>query len=231
MYSNQTRFTFIQYCKARLHYIPTGIYMPSDEKTFKDLLSQVASLLNDSVFPPSWPDVAQIGELSEPLILEYIFKLAGSSHDQELPYDAIEYLLHCTLLELMIQIRHGQSGPKKEWEKLQFILISALNSEQGNDELFTVILDHISNHNLPLDQETLDAIISWQQSKFEPTIEEASLSQEEINKELISHLEQLHISSEFEFYQLFADHHDTFGDNVESSPGVVCCQCFCRAHQ
>lgn len=188
--------------------------MPSDDQKFQDLLSKVEHLLSDSEFPPSWPEVAQLGELSEPLILEHIFHLAASSRDQEPPYDALEYLLHCTLLELMIQIRHGQNAPQKAWNKLQSILVTALISEQGNDELFTLILDHISTHNLPLDPETLNATIFWQQNKFEPTLEEASLTQEEINNELINHLQQLHISSEFEFYQLFADRLTFFADEA-----------------
>ncbi|MBL4608415.1 MAG: UPF0149 family protein [Pseudomonadales bacterium] len=188
--------------------------MLPDSQKFKRFLSQIERLLNGSEFPPSWPEIAQMSEFSEPEILEHIFLLASSNKNLKTPFDALEYLLHCTLLELMIQIRHGQSAPQEKWGKLQSILIAALNSEQGNDDLLTLILDHISTHNLPFEPETLQATIDWQQNKFEPTDEEANLTQEEINSELISHLEQLHISSEFEFYQLFADRLTFFADEA-----------------
>ena len=194
--------------------------MLTGSKKFQDLLSEVNQRLNSGEFPPSWSEISQLGGLSEPAILEHIFSKAASSSAEDIPYDACEYLLHCTLLELMIEIRHGQSAPKNAWEKLQKMLVTALNSEQSNDELITLILDHISTHNLPLSPETLDATIFWQQNKFEPTEAEQSLSQEEINIELINHLEQLQISSEFEFYQLFADRLTFFAD--ESIEGFVC---------
>ena len=194
--------------------------MSIDNQKFQDLISEVSQRLNDNEFPPSWPEMSQLCGLSEPIILEHIFSLAASSGEKDFPYDACEYLLHCALLELMIEIRHGQNAPKEAWGKLQMMLISALNASHGNDELITLILDHISTHNLPLDPETLDATIDWQQNKFEPTAEEENLTQEEINNELISHLDQLHISSEFEFYQLFADRLTFFAD--ESIEGFVC---------
>lgn len=183
-------------------------FMPTVEQKFLTLLNQVSGILAEREFAPSWSEIAYTTELSEPVIIEQCIRLA-THHPDELDitsiYDAYDYLLHCTLLELMIQIRHGQSAAIHSWNKLQTLLIEALAVHEGHDELITLVLDHISNHNLPLQADIIEAVIDWQQNTFEPTIEEASLSSDDINDELMKHLEQLHIVSEFEFYQLFAD--------------------------
>lgn len=194
--------------------------MPVVNPKFQTLLTELTELLTHLEFQPSWSDVANITELSETDIIEQCLLWAADTQTEaELStlYDAFDYLLHCTLLELMIQVRHGHRAAIQAWERLQQTLIEILQQALSHTELITLILDHISNHSLPLSAHTLDTIIEWQQHTFEPTLEESSLSSEDINQELMKHLDQLHITSEFEFYQLFADRLAYFSDSAIES--------------
>lgn len=182
--------------------------MPTVDPRFLTLLAEVTEHINQSEFHPSWSEISKLTELSEADIIEQCLNWAAETDaetDINERYDAFDYLLHCTLLELMIQVRHGYRAAIQTWESLQQNLMDILQNPLSHNELITLILDHISNHSLPLLPHTLESIIEWQQNTFEPDIEDASLSSEEINVELMKHLNELHITSEFEFFQLFAD--------------------------
>ena len=173
------------------------------------LLTRTDHLLQNNEFPPSWSQILQDTPLTEEQIARALLELTTQQLEQDefaSLCDAYEYLLHCSLLELLVHLRHGRRAALNAWANIQTTLTKNLTLKKTNEDLVSIVLDQISALNLPVNTATLDAILTWQETRYEDEYESNDQSSEaETSDKLIPYIETLNINSELDLYELFAD--------------------------
>ncbi|MDE1462959.1 hypothetical protein [Spartinivicinus poritis] len=213
--------------------------MNANSDTITNVINQYAQVLSDNTeLVLSWQDIEDCGWRSPAHflmdLLSYIETLSTDIDEHIL--DAIDRTAYVGLLELMIQLRNQIPGIRKKWEQFQSTFVDKLNSEQLPRSSILLFLGHLTEFDLPLNQQLVTACQNWhQQQAYHQQEHKAEATPETLMAELETLISDCNISNEYDFYLHFADNltfvpEDTLipllADMLRSSSAIINEGCF-----
>ncbi|WP_163834796.1 hypothetical protein [Spartinivicinus ruber] len=213
--------------------------MNANSDIITDVINQYAQILNDNAeLVLSWQDIEDCGWRSPAHflmdLLNHIEKLAADIDEHTL--EAIDRTAYVGLLELMIQLRNQVPGIRKKWEQFQTEFVNKLNNNQLPKSCILLFLGHLTEFDLPLNQQLVTACQAWhQQQAYQHENNKTDATPESLMAELETLIIDCNITNEYDFYLHFADNltfvpEDTLipllADMLQSTSAIINEGCF-----